>query len=264
MIGLDDYHRFGEEIERRLRLRTFPLGVKLLGMERDVPWGAKRPKKDLGYQLSLCQAFSISRRQGETIAMLKEDHWCFEPVIGYALAEPTDYYNEGHVHFPLISQSLEAGKNWARSLPRLEFGKYIGMVFAPLMTANFEPDLVLIYCNSAQLQRLLAGRGYKEGRLLTCTLSSECVCVHSVVPVMLNGQCQVAIPCWGDRMRAMAQDDELVFSVAKAELEDLMIGIRYFDEAGLRLPLGLTLMPEYEFHEPYEKMARMLGLKVDK
>lgn len=260
-MKLEDFHNFGEEVEKRLKLKTFPLALKFLESEADIPEGAKRPKRDLGYHLSACQAFALSRRQGETIAELKEDNWCFEPVVGYGIAEPTDFYHEGHCHYPLICRDLEAGKIWARSLPCLEVGKYVGIVSAPLKTANFEPDLVMIYCNSVQLQRLLAGLGYKEGHLLTCTLSSECACVYAVVPVMQSGECQVGLPCWGDRMRALAQDDELIFSAPTGVLEDIMTGIRFFDDCGLGFPTPFTMMPEYKSASPsYDKMAKDLGI----
>ncbi|NIM05156.1 MAG: hypothetical protein GTN65_05965, partial [Armatimonadetes bacterium] len=84
----------------RVRLKTFPLALKLLEKEGDIPDGAKRPLRDFGYHLSLCQAFQISRRDGATIAMLKEDNWCFEPVVGYGLGEAPQYFLEGHNRFP--------------------------------------------------------------------------------------------------------------------------------------------------------------------
>ena len=77
--------------------------------------------------------------------MLKEDMWCFEPVIGLGLAEPPAYFLEGHYRLPRNVETLEAGSNCAHEFPRLEVGKYIGIASAPLTTANFEPDLVKKY-----------------------------------------------------------------------------------------------------------------------
>jgi len=70
-----------------LKLKTFVLAIELLENKKDMPFVAKRPKKDFGYHLSLCQAFAISRREGISLAMLKEDMWCFVPVIGLGLAK---------------------------------------------------------------------------------------------------------------------------------------------------------------------------------
>ena len=123
MADVEVYREYGEELERRLRLKTFPLALKILERETDVPEGALRPLRDLGYHLSLCQAFQISRREGKLIAMLKEDMWCCEPVIGYGLGEPPEYFLEGHNRFPEDVESLEAGRHFAEEFPRLESGR---------------------------------------------------------------------------------------------------------------------------------------------
>lgn len=259
MGDLNRYQECGEELERRLRLKTFPLAIKLLEKEGDIPHGAQRPLRDLGHRLSLCQVYQISRREGRPMAMLKEDMWCFEPVVGYGLGEPPSYFMEGHNRFPKDVKTLEAGSNYAKEFPRLETGKYIGIVSAPLRTANFEPDLVTIYCDSAQLNLLLLGREYKEGYNLKCALSSHAACVYGVIPAIQNRECQVAVPCRGDRYHAMAGDEEIIFTVPKEKLEDLMVGLRYVESTGSKLPKGYSMSPEHPLLESYKKIAKTMG-----
>jgi len=259
MADVRVYQEYGEELERRLRLKTFPLALKLLKREEDIPEGAKRPLKDFNHHLSLCQTFQMSRRGGQIMAMLKEDHWCFEPVVGYGLGEPPEYFLEGHNRYPKDVETLEAGKNYARELPRLEVGKYVGIASAPLRAANFEPDIVMVYCDSNQLCLLLLGREFKEGYNLKCALSGHAACVYGVIPAVQSGECQVAVPCRGDHYRAMAGDDEMIFTVPKGKLEDLMVGLRRIERTGSKLPRGYSLLPEYPLPEGYKKIAQMLG-----
>jgi len=80
VTDLNVYHAYGEELERELRLKTHPLAIKMLEKESDIPEGATRPLRDLGSHLSMCQTFQIARRGGQTVAVLLEDNWCFEPV----------------------------------------------------------------------------------------------------------------------------------------------------------------------------------------
>ena len=263
-MKLSVFHEYGEELEKRLRLQSFPLALKLLEKEEDIPKGAQRPLRDFGYHLALCQGFALSRREGTTLAMLKEDMWCFEPVIAYGLAEPPEYFLEGYNRFPRDVKTLEAGANYARELPRLEFGKYIGVVSAPLITATFEPDVIMIYCNSVQLSLLLLGREHKDGLNLKCSLSSHAACVYGVVPVIQSGECQVAVPCRGDRYGAMAGDDEMVFTVPKGRLEDLIMGLRHVYETGSKLPKGYKMEHEYELSPGYAEIGEMLGMDVNK
>ena len=259
MVDLTLYHEFGEELGKRLHLKTFPLAIKLLEKEREIPEDAHRPLKDFGYHLSLCQSLQISRREGKSMVMLKEDMWCFEPVIGYGLGEPPEYFLQGHNRFPQDVMTLEAGRHYAEEFPRLEVNKYKGVIFTPLMQTNFEPDLVMVYCDSVQLHLLLLGREYKEGFNLKCTLSSHAACVYAVVPVLQSEECQVAVPCRGDRYHAMAADDEMIFSIPRSRLEDLILGLRYVESTGSKLPKGYSLQPEDPLPENYKKIAKMMG-----
>ena len=122
MLSLSDFNSFGEEIERRLLLRTSPIAIKLLETEKDIPEGALRPKRDLGFHLGLCQAFAMSRRERKTVAMLKGDHWCYLPVIAFGLAEPPDFFLQGNTFFKFSVGDLKAAGNLAKSFPRLEHG----------------------------------------------------------------------------------------------------------------------------------------------
>ena len=263
MKTLSELNAYGEELEARLLLRTSPIAIKMLTTEADIPQGAMRPMRDTGSHLDLCQAFAISRRERGSVAMLKEDHWCYVPVIAHGLAEPPDFYLEGNMDFPGRIADQQAAKDMAKNSPRLEFGKYIGMVSAPLRKANFQPDLVAIYCNSAQLRSLLVGIRYKKGYEVTSTLAPGGACVHCTVPVLKTGGCQVTVPCAGDRRNALAQDDELIFSVPVHRMEDLMAGLKHFDEAGAAYSqLAPAMKNEHPLPGPYVKMARMIGMDL--
>ena len=262
MTELETLHKYGEELEKRLHLKTFPLAVKLIEKEEDIPEGAVRPLRDLGYHMPLCQAFATSRRDGTLMAELKEDMLCFEPVVGYGMAEPPQYFLDGNNRFPQDVESLDVGKNYATDFPRLPVGKYIGVISAPLMAANFKPDLVIVYCDSAQLSLLLLAREYKIGYDLKQSLSSHAACVYSVVPAIQTGECRVAIPCRGDHYFGIAGDDELVFTIPIEKLDDLMEGLRFLETTGSKLPKNYSMMHEPEFPESYMEIARLTGMDV--
>lgn len=71
-MGLKDIHKKAEGIWEKLRLRTHILAIKLLRDVNDMPKGAKRPIKDLGYHLDLCQGFAMSRWAGGPLPCLKK------------------------------------------------------------------------------------------------------------------------------------------------------------------------------------------------
>ncbi len=248
MPTLKEYNSYGEQLEKLLLLRTSPIAVKMLEKEEDIPEGAIRPKRDRGYHLAQCQAFAMSRRQRATVAMLKEDNWCWAPLMGYGLVEnPHDPFVDSHAYFPC-----------------LEYGKYIGIVTAPLKTANFEPDLVLIYSNTAQLRTILTVVKYQEKSLVKSEFDPIDSCIYSVVPVLLNGQYRITLPDPGDYERAMAGEDEIIFSVPKDKLEGLVSGLRQLEErkAGYTHHT-MEMRPDFPRPEFYKRLFRMWGLDVE-
>jgi len=263
MKTMSAFNRCGEELEMRLLLRTSPVAIKMLEREEDIPRGALRPKKDLGVHLGLCQAFAKSRRERATVAMLKEDHWCFLPVIAHGLTKPPDFFLEGHTDYPDRIADLEAAKNLARTSPRLEYGKYIGVISAPLRATTFEPDLIMIYSNTNQLRCLLTAMRYRKGYVVISNLNPLGACVQATVPVLQSGDCQVTVPCGGDRRRALAQDDEMILSLPADRLGDLMVGLRHFDETGFGYKqFAPDMRPDYPLPELYVKVAKMLGMEM--
>jgi len=257
---MNEFNQYGEKLEEQLRLNTYPLAIKMLKKPEEIPEKAFRPVEQTGKCLSTCQAFALSRRFGETVAQLFEDMWCPEPVIGYGLAEPPEYFFEGKTRYPDGVKFLEAGANWAREFPRFEVGKYVGVVSAPLTSASFEPDVAMIYCDSAQLLRLLLALAYEDGRDIHTVLGGHSACVYAVVPCMLKNECQASVPCRGDRGRAGTQDYEMIFSIPKDKIRRVVHGLE--QEGTATIPTRFSMNPEYGLSPSYAEIARQMGQKA--
>jgi len=196
MTTLDELNRYGQELERLLGLRTSPIAVKMLEREEDIPAGSMRPKKDHGHHYAQCQAFALSRRGRATVAMLKEDNWCPGAVIAYGLVPKPD----------------DPAARAANTYDCFEYGKYIGILTAPLGTASFEPDVVIIYCDTNQLRIMLLSLKTEERPLVKSNFFPFS-CSSSVVPVMLNNEYWISLPDPGEYSRALTIAGEMMFSV---------------------------------------------------
>ena len=225
-------NKYGTDLLNMLVLRTYPIAIKMLKDESEIPQGALRPKKDLGEHYSACQAFGIVRRRGTSLAMFIEDHWCFEPIIGYGLAEAPKEFFEGSGSDFFI-QDKKAAKERNNSIPILPHGKYAGMVMAPLHKANFVPDLTVIYCNATQLRHMLFAMMRKNGYRVQSTIDPLWSCVYSVVPSLLTGECEVTVPDPGEFERGGVGDDEMMLSIPKERMEEMMSGVYHYDKMGM-------------------------------
>jgi uncharacterized protein (DUF169 family) len=265
VIDLEKVRKDAEDLEKYLRLQTYPLAIRLLRSESEIPDGARRPKRDEGCQYNACQAFALSRRNGYRMAMLKEDMYCFEPVVGYGMGEPPQEFLDGGNRYPGDVATREAGRRYAEQFPRLEAGEYVGVLSAPLAKAGFEPDAVMIYCNPAQLVVLLMAGEYETGENLPTALSGHAACVYGLVPAVKDGTYQVAVPCRGDHITAMAGDDEMIFTVPMPKFDEFMVGMRTImgGEGKLtRLPMIHEMKSAAVQPESYFRMAELMGMEI--
>ncbi|MBA7613175.1 hypothetical protein ES703_20420 [subsurface metagenome] len=244
MTTASEFNKFGEELEKLLGLQTSPIAVKMLEKEEEIPEGAIRPKKDRGYHLAQCQAFALSRRDRATVAMLKEDNWCPGAVISYGLVPKPD-------------NPAASGQN---PYVCFEYGKYIGILTAPLRTAAYEPDAIIIYCDTNQLRIILLSLK-NEDRPNVKTNLFPFSCSNSVVPVMLNGEYWVNLPDPGEYARALTIAGEMMFSVPKEKLAELTENLRQFDrnESGFAHE-QMMMRPDFPQPDLYKRVFEAWGM----
>ncbi len=245
MATIKEFNRCGEELEKILLLKTSPVAVKMIQKKADIPAGALRPKKDRNYHLAQCQAFAMTRRERTTIAMLKEDHWCPAALMAYGMVP------------------LPEGMNPTRMHPYecFDYGKYIGVLTAPLKTAAFKPDVVIIYSNTSQLRSLLLSFGHDEvlqvnGRFFPPS------CAHAVVTPMLKGGYWVVLPDPGEYQRALCDEGEMMFAVPAEKVPGLLVGLNKFQGQGFAYRNNYYFM-QGDFPRPdfYKKMFKDWGLE---
>ena len=258
-MNLENIHSNAKEIRDKLRLLTYPLAIKMVKDEKEIPKDAIRPFKDRGYHLDNCQAFAMSRRGQKTIAMTKEDMWCMAPFIGYGFVEPSKEWLEAK-HRTLLGINPEARQESVQSAPRLKVGEYMGIVSAPLEKCSFKPDMFIIYCNPYQLTHILLAKDCIDGVDITSILSGHNACVLAVVPVLQKRKCWVASPCRGDRSIAMAQTNEVIFSAPIEMLGDFIEAFRYLEEHGQQIPFELELKSERTLKDGYADIGRTMGI----
>jgi len=263
-ISAGTANTYGSDLLNMLVLRTYPIAIKMLKSESEIPQGAVRPKKDLKTHYAACQAFGIVRRKGTSLAMFIEDHWCFEPIIAYGLVEPPKDFLEGSGSAFFV-QSKEGARQRSSEIPLLPQGKYAGMVLAPLHKANFSPDLAVMYCNASQLRHMLFALMNKNGLRVTSTLDPIWSCVHSVVPSLLNGKCEVTVPDPGDFERASTGDDEMIFTVPSGMMKEFMDGVYHYEKMGMGYrSFGRDLRGDFQQPPFYLDYFKKWGLDAPK
>jgi uncharacterized protein (DUF169 family) len=243
MSNLSEFNKYGEELEKILVLRTSPIAVKMLEKEADIPKGAIRPKKDRGYHLAQCQAFALSRREGTTVVMMKEDHWCPTAVVAYGL-----------------EKKPESLAKWSHPYDCFEYGKYIGIVSAPLKSATFLPDVVITYLNPAQLRGLLLTMKIEDVPQVSGHFFPPS-CGWSVVEPIKTGKYWVVIPDPGEYQRALTEEGDMMFSVPRSKMQVMMAGLRQNEHGPFAYrDHHMFMLPDFERPPFYRDLFKSWGL----
>ena len=259
-----DWSEQNATLERYIRPATFPLALKMLPAGEEVPSRARRPWKDLGVRMATCQVWNTARRYGWTLAATLEDLSCppGKIVLGFEPAVP--YYLEGNICAGMYTATTEAGARSEAATPRFEQGRYGTFIAAPLGRASFEPDLVLLYGNPAQVLLLVIASLYSGGGRMETSFGGRLDCADVLVGTAQLGKAQVILPCYGDRIFGQTQDHELAFALPAGQLPAILEGLEATYKGGLRYPIPAFVRYTGKYPEKYEHLEELWTENRDK
>ena len=252
-----------ENLNKMLLLRFEPVAVKFIINEEEVPDDAIKPRRDMNCPMALCQGIALTRRDKKTLFLDINDHYCWNPLIGLGHVE----CSEGSESFEVVCKMLGIGdislaREFFSKFPRLPLGQYAGILLAPLCSASFSPDTVLIYTNNARLRSLVWAVKQQTGKLVETQLDAIDSCVYALVPPFLSGEYRVTLPDVGEYERAMAEEDEIIFSVLGARMDELLNGLRsFYDRGSGYAHHSRSMLIDFPRPEFYGKLFKLWGLE---
>jgi len=153
-MAQDVWKAKGEQLERYLRMDTFPLGVNLLKKGDAFPEKTATPSS-MGIKIAVCQATNIARRGGWSIGVTKDDIKCIPALISFGWREPESPdavidYLMSMAYF----ETKDAAIKTLRKMTIMEPNRFEKLYISPLAKTKLDPDVVVIYGNPAQMMRL--------------------------------------------------------------------------------------------------------------
>jgi MtaA/CmuA family methyltransferase len=243
-----DVKALDRELTLYLRPQTFPVAIRMLRPGEPIPERARRPARDFKKLSMSCQAIDMARRYGWTLALTREDHICSLGITAIGFDRPLPIYNVGTLCEGMYTETREAGQRSEAAIDKFAPGEYEALLVAPLDRAAFEPHLVCVYANPAQVMRLTQAALWKRGGRLTSSFEGRAVCADIIVTTMKTQEPQVILPCSGDRIFGQTQDHEMAFAFPWAWAEAIVEGLRGTHAGGIRYPI--TQFMEYEAKMP--------------
>ncbi len=253
--------QINQKIESYIRPLTFPVGAKI-SIEKEIPDGYRRPVKTFGYRLNICQGVNMARRYGWNMGFTQEDMACPLSIPIFGFCEEPDFVVKGEIIYPDFTKTIEAGARTQAAQPKAPLQSIGSILIGPLARVDFEPDIILIYGSPAQIIRLVQGSLYLAGGAIESRFSGRCACSQEFVYPHFSQKCNVIIPAQGERLFAMTSDDELVFSIPRTKINDVLEGLETTHKRGVsRIPTPFFGMREKpEFPKRYDELARFCGM----
>jgi uncharacterized protein (DUF169 family) len=141
------------KMESLLRLKTFPVGLKLLEKVEELEsnqW-VRRPRT----KVSLCQMITTVRTFDWTVGGTADDLVTPGCASVLGLAELPEFVTSGEMRNIVWLEKREDARQCEAVMQRIPYGKYKAFLLAPTAYDPFQPDLVLIYGNPAQMSVLI-------------------------------------------------------------------------------------------------------------
>jgi len=248
-----DWTQKTEALNRLIRPLTFPIAVKLVESVDEFPEKTRRPSRDMGFKTNLCVGMTMARKYGWTVGMTADDNAC--PIVAYTFgwSEPESETKKALTDF-MIVMKYAANENAAKTTMeavdqvKLSKGKYAGVVFSPLEKTRIDPDLVMIFCNPAQLMRLVHGATQETGVSVQSIFSGRGgTCTEGVLQTFKTREPKVVLPGNGDRVWAMVQDEEMAFTIPANWLDPVIRGLEATHQTGVRYPIPVDVRHEPTF-----------------
>ncbi|UMZ73464.1 DUF169 domain-containing protein [Natranaerofaba carboxydovora] len=260
---MTDLKQVNDALNSYLRPATFPVAVKISQAEDDFPPKTKHPGKHIGHRVALCQGMSIARRIGWRVGFSKDDHACAIAIMIFGHEEEPEMVKNGEVVYPYYTSSKEAGQKTQEITPRAEKDSIKSITMAPLEKADFDPDVIVVYGNAAQITRLVQGSLFHSGGKIDSSFSGRGACGSSILIPYQTKECKVTIPGGGERIFAHTTDEELCFSIPKDKIDDTIDGLIKTHQNGIaRVPTpfyGLFSKPD--FPDKYKELEEKFNMK---
>ncbi len=225
-------------MELLLRLKSFPVAFKMFADRAElarIPY-LRRPE----HKVSLCQLISLVRNFDWSVGADLDDFLFAACPSILGLTELPAYHRDGTFRSIVWVQTKQDGQRYEQAIPCLPLNRYQAVAMAPLVYEPFEPDIVLIYGNPAQMMMLINALQFEDYQVMQFFCVGESSCSDAIARCYLEGKPSLSIPCYGERRYGHAQDDEMVMALPAGLMDKALRGLESLYRRGVRYPISFA------------------------
>ena len=236
-MGTQDWPKLAAELERLLRLRAVPFGMKLYATREEmeaVP-RIRRPKAIH----TLDQVVAQAARLGWTVGVTAEDlagDQC-RSVVG--LGGQDEKWRSGQHMVGVWFATLEDAGRHQAAMALVPKGKYAALAVSPLAQGRLDPpDIALFYATPGAMIYFINGLQWSGYKRFDWSVVGESSCADSWGRALATREPSLSIPCFAERRYGGVLDDELLMALPPEKLEQAIAGMQALAKNGFRYPFA--------------------------
>jgi uncharacterized protein (DUF169 family) len=228
--------RLAADLERWLKLRAQPFGMKLFARKADMEAIPKIRRPQTVHTLD--QIVGQAARLGWTVGITAENlvgDQC-RAVVGLGNAK-TENWRSGKHTVGVWHGTLEDAGARQRALNCVPDGKYEALAVGPLASGRLaDPDIALFYATPGAMIYFINGLQYVGYKRFDWSVVGETACADSWGRALVTGEPSLSIPCFAERRYGGVLDDEMLMALPPSFIAKAISGMESLARNGLRYP----------------------------
>lgn len=226
-----------DDLNRLLRLRTTPIGMKLFASKEEMEAIPKiRRPKDIH---TTDQIVGQASRNGWTVGITADDLVGAQCSTVIGLHPRSDEWLSGDRMNGVWYGTPEDAAAHQNAMDTVPFGDYEAMAVSPLASGRLTPpDICLIYATPAQMIIFINGLQWTGYKKLEFSCVGESACADSWGRALSTGEPSLSLPCFAERRYGGVMEDELLMAIPPHFLPKVVQGLEALAKNGLRYPIA--------------------------
>ena len=232
-----DWPALVDDLNRFLRLRTTPIGMKLYETvaEMEAVPRIRRPSAVHTTDQIVGQAC----RNGWTVGITADDLVGAQCATVIGLHPRNDDWLSGKHMAGVWFESIDDSSRHQHAMDVVDYGKYQAMAVSPLASGRLDPpDIALIYATPAQMILFINGLQWTGFNKLNWSCVGESACADSWGRALRTREPSLSIPCFAERRYGGVMEDELLMAIPPGFLPKVIDGLDHLSRNGLRYPIA--------------------------
>ncbi|MGB9937804.1 MAG: DUF169 domain-containing protein [Methanobacterium sp.] len=221
------YEELVKELNGLIGLKGSPIAVKLVKSAEEIPESYKK----IGEKKRHCEFVQDARLKGNKGYATSEEHLCKGGAGVMGIEAIPESVASGGMYYKLGNfETADGALDTVNAIPKVN-ENYYASLYAPLETAEFDPDVVILILTPKQALKVSQAYLRKKGGRISSDYSGiQSVCADAVAAVKERGIPNMTLGCNGSRKFAGIADEEVIIGLPPENLEDIVEALKIFKE----------------------------------